>query len=99
MLCRCLRDTSASPRQPLYTQFPGLLASMIRSSVKSAAVPYSTNVSALVLHAGVGALESAYLIVKGKAPDLSEQQMVSCVTESSGCSGGEYMAVVVPAQV
>ena len=46
--------------------------------------------------AGVAAMESAVMKVNGSvAPDLSEQQIVSCDTRGHGCSGGwqpfEYM--------
>lgn len=46
--------------------------------------------------AGIAAMESAVMKVNGsQAPDLSEQQIVSCDARSHGCSGGwqpfEYM--------
>merc|ERR1712055_17495 len=36
----------------------------------------------------VGALEGQHAIVKGSLPDCSEQQLVDCDHQSSGCNGG-----------
>jgi C1A family cysteine protease len=45
--------------------------------------------------AGVAAIESAVAIATNSAPpDLSEQQLVSCVTTSYGCNGGSSWDVI-----
>ncbi|AFZ80702.1 cysteine protease [Theileria equi strain WA] len=38
--------------------------------------------------AAVGSVESLYLIKKGQALDLSEQELVNCEENSNGCEGG-----------
>ena len=38
--------------------------------------------------AGITTIESAWAIATGNLYDLSEQQMVECVTEDYGCGGG-----------